>query len=49
MRQIVALPVFAAVVLRIRIYRIHVVLGLLDPYPGSINQRFGSGSGSFYH
>jgi hypothetical protein len=25
------------------------VLGPLDPGSGSINQRYGSGSGSFYH
>jgi hypothetical protein len=34
--------------LRIRIHRIHVFLGLLEPDPGSNNQRYLSGSGSFY-
>jgi hypothetical protein len=39
---------YFSAVLRIRIRRIRIFLGLLDPDP-SINTRFGSVSGSFYH
>jgi hypothetical protein len=30
-------------------HRIHMFLGFMDPDPNPLSQRYGSGSGSFYH